>query len=182
LIGDFGEGLVTYALIRKGFEVAVVDHVGADLIAEKGGMRFAVSVKTRLFKSGSQESRGFVAEELHLKKLDHFANQFGMTPLFALLVSIADEKAIHLMIARAEDIRNGLPLVKHGYSYRFSESSRQALFDHPFIDYSCWAQETIGGKDFVGNLGKQASVPSKQESGDSTVSPPPSGLSIPESS
>ena len=38
LIGDFGEGLVTYALIRKGFEVAVVDHVGADLIAEKGGM------------------------------------------------------------------------------------------------------------------------------------------------
>ncbi len=25
-LGDFGEGLVTYALIRKGFEVACVDH------------------------------------------------------------------------------------------------------------------------------------------------------------
>lgn len=34
-LGDFGEGLVTYTLIRKGFEVACVDHVGADLIAER---------------------------------------------------------------------------------------------------------------------------------------------------
>ena len=32
LLGDFGEVLATYALIRKGFEVAVVGHVGADLI------------------------------------------------------------------------------------------------------------------------------------------------------
>ena len=78
LIGDFGEGLVTYALIRKGYEVACVDHVGADLIAEKHGSRFAVSVKTRLFKIGSKENRGFVVEYQHLHKLDHFARQFGM--------------------------------------------------------------------------------------------------------
>jgi hypothetical protein len=30
-LGNFGEGLVTYNLIRKGFEVAYVDHVGAAL-------------------------------------------------------------------------------------------------------------------------------------------------------
>ena len=34
-LGDFGESLVTYTLIKKGYEVAYVDHVGADLIAEK---------------------------------------------------------------------------------------------------------------------------------------------------
>lgn len=34
-LGDFGEGLVTYALIRKGLEVECVGHVGADLIAQK---------------------------------------------------------------------------------------------------------------------------------------------------
>ena len=62
LLGDFGEGLVTYALILKGYEVAYVDHVGADLIAEKKGKRFAVSVKTRLFRKGSRESLGFVVE------------------------------------------------------------------------------------------------------------------------
>lgn len=37
-LGDFGEGLVTYALIRKEYEIAFVGHVGADLIAEKNGM------------------------------------------------------------------------------------------------------------------------------------------------
>ncbi len=149
LLGDFGEGLVTYALIRKGYEVAMVDHVGADLIVEKGGLRFAVSVKTRQFKSGSVESRGVVAEELHLKKLDHFSEQFGMVSLFALVVCIADESAIHLMIVRTDDIRNELPRGKHGYAFRFSKSKRQALFEKPFIDYSCWGQESIGEMDFV---------------------------------
>ena len=148
LNGDFGEGLVTYASIRKGYEVACVDHVGADLIAEKHGSRFAVSVKTRLFKIGSKESRAFVVEYQHLHKLDHFAQQFGMVPMFALVVCIADEKAIHLLLARAEDIRKGLPKVKHGYTFRFANSTRQKLFDQPFIDYSCWTGENIGAKDF----------------------------------
>jgi hypothetical protein len=147
-VGDFGEGLVTYALIRKGFEVANVDHVGADLIAEKRGLRFAVSVKTRLFKSGSKESLGFVVEEIHLDKLDHFASQFGMIPMFALVVCIADERAMHLLLTRAEDIRAELPKVKHGYACRFAKSTRKKLFEQPFIDYSCWTGEVIGGKDF----------------------------------
>ena len=148
LLGDFGEGLATYALIRKGFEVAVVDHVGADLIAEKNGSRFAISVKTRMFKTGSKESLAFVAVEQHLKKLDYFASQFGMTPLFALVICIVDERKIHLVLARSEDIREKLPKVKHGYAFRFAKSSRGKLFDQPFIDYSCWSDETIGEMDF----------------------------------
>jgi len=147
-LGDFGEGLVTYALIRKGFEVAYVDHVGADLIAEKRGARFAVSVKTRLFRAGSRESRAFVVDKRHLDKLEYFAQQFGMCPMFALVVCIADENAIHLMMSRAEDIQQRLPEVKHGYAFRFAKSTRKDLIGKPFIDYSCWAQETIGEMEF----------------------------------
>jgi len=147
-LGDFGEGLVTCALIRKGFEVAYVDHVGADLIAERHGSRFAISVKTRLFKSGSKESLAFQAEYQHLDKLDRFANQFGMVPMFALVICIADEDAIHLLLARAEDIRTGLPKVKHGYAFRFAKSTRANLTENPFIDHSSWADETIGEMDF----------------------------------
>lgn len=147
-IGDFGEGLVTYTLIRKGFEVACVDHVGADLIAEKRGSRFAISVKTRLFRSGSKESLDFQAEYHHFDKLDHFASQFGMVPMFALVICIADENTIHLLLAQVKDIRNGLPKGKHGYSFRFAKLTRQKLFEQPFIDYSCWTGEIIGGKDF----------------------------------
>ena len=147
-LGDFGEGLVTYTLIRKGFEVACVDHVGADLIAEKHGFRFAISVKTRLFRSGSKESLAFQAEYRHLDKLDHFASQFGMIPMFALVVCIADEDAIHLILSRVEDIRKHLPKVQHGYTFRFAKSTRQKLFEQTFIDYSCWTGEVIGTKDF----------------------------------
>lgn len=81
-LGDFGEGLASYVFIRKGYEVAVVDHVGADLIVEKQGRRFAVSVKTRLFREGSKESKIFVAENDHLDKLRFFATKFDVTPLF----------------------------------------------------------------------------------------------------
>ncbi len=148
-LGDFGEGLVNYALIRKGFEVACVDHVGADLIAEKQGSRFAISVKTRLFKTGSKESLCFQAEYDHLDKLERFASQFGMKPVFGLVICIADENAIHLLLARVEDIRNNLPKVKHGYSFRFSKTTRQKLFEQKHIDYSCWTGEVIGKNDFV---------------------------------
>lgn len=147
-IGDFGEGLVTYTLIRKGFEVAYVDHVGADLIAEKNGSRFAISVKTRLFGIGSKESLAFQAEYDHLAKLEHFADQFGMIPMFAFVFCIADEHAMHLLMAQVKDIRTGLPQTKHGYAFRFAKSTRQKLFEYPFMDYSCWTGEVIGTKDF----------------------------------
>jgi len=148
LLGDFGEGLVTYALIRKDFEVAYVDHVGADLIAEKSGSRFAISVKTRLFKEGSKESLSFVVEEDHLNKLDYFAHQFGMIPMYAHVLCLADEKCIHLVIVRVEDIRTNLKKVQHGYVFSFAKSKRRKFIEQPFIDYSCWAGETIGEKDF----------------------------------
>jgi len=149
LIGDFGEGLVTYALIRKGFEVACVDHVGADLIAEKSGNRFAISVKTRLFREGSKESLVFVVEKSHLEKLENFAEQFGMLPIYALTVCLADKRIIQLIMMRVSDLKETLPEVKHGYSLRLSEKSLSELLKNPKFDYSCWKDETIGQYDFA---------------------------------
>ncbi len=148
LLGDFGEGLVTYALIRKGFEVACVDHVGADLMAEYSGKRYAVSVKTRLFREGSRESLGFVVSDEHIEKLNNFARQFNLIPLFALVVCLADEKMIHLIMCKASDLKK-LPKVKHGYSLRFAKSKRNILLNLPFIDHSCWRDERIGNLNFT---------------------------------
>lgn len=147
LLSDFGEGLVTYALIMKDYEVAYVDHVGADLIAEKNGKRFAISVKTRLFRKGSKESLVFVVEKAHIQKLEYFANQFGMVPLFALLVCLSDEHLIHLIIMPVGELKKNLPEVKHGYSIRFSTGQREELIAKPFVDYSCWKEEKTGDKD-----------------------------------
>ena len=146
-LGDFGEGLVTYVLIRKGYEIAFVDHVGADLIAEKNGNRLAISVKTRMFKKGSKESQVFVVEKEHLAKLEHFATQFKMRPVFALLIILVDEGMMHLMIMPVADLKNSLPEVKHGYSIRFTPSKRSELMARSFVDYSYWKEEKIGDKD-----------------------------------
>lgn len=147
-LGDFGEGLVTYALIRKDYEVAVVDHVGADLIAEKDKKKLAISVKTRMFRAGSKESKVFVVEKSHLEKLEYFADKFGMQPVFALVISLIDESMIHLLMMPVEDIRKSLPEVEHGYSVRFTPSKRDELMTKPFVDYSYWKKEKIGNRDF----------------------------------
>ncbi|KAA1258945.1 hypothetical protein LF1_14690 [Rubripirellula obstinata] len=143
-LGDFGEGLVTYTLIRKGFEVACVDHVGADLIAQREHSKIAVSVKTRMFRQGSVESRGVVFEFSHLNKLEHFAQRFDLDPVLALAVCMADDGTIHLFIMRVADIRLKLKAVKHGYRFQFSKKHLPNTIALPFVDYSCWSNEQIG--------------------------------------
>ncbi len=158
LLGDFGEGLVTYSLIRKGMEVACVDHVGADLIAEKDEYKIAVSVKTRLFRFGSVESRGMVFEFSHLEKLEHFANRFDLDPVLAHVVCIADDNIIHLFILRVADIRSKLKAVKHGHRFQFGPKHLDATIALPYVDYSCWANEHIDDQLF----GVQSNAVSKE--------------------
>ena len=147
-LGDFGEGLVTYTLIRKGYEVVYVNHVGADLIAEKDGKRYAISVKFRLFHEGSKESLMVTISYNNIEKLEIFSRQFGMIPMFAQAVSIADERKIHLFIIPVEDVKKILPRSKHGYSLRFGRKRLNELINNDRVDYSVWENETIGNKDF----------------------------------
>lgn len=152
-LGDFGEGLVTYALIRKSFEVAYVDHVGADLIAHRGTHKLAVSVKTRSFKAGSPESRIIEIDLDHIEKLKYFAQRFDLDPVFAQVVSIVDDKIIHLFIIRIQDISKLLAdgvinKSKYGYTLGFSKKRLPSLTTNPYVDYSSWSNESIGSKLF----------------------------------
>jgi len=143
-LGDFGEGLVTYSLVRNGWEVASVDHVGADLIAWKNRCRIAVSVKTRLYRHRSVETRGTVIRYDHILKLKYFSEQLDFEPVFAHAVCIADDRIIHLFILRVEDIEKHLDKVAHGYRFRFSEKHLQRTIALPYVDYSSWCNESIG--------------------------------------
>ena len=61
--GDFAEELVMYMLGgMMGMSVALIDHVGADIIAaEKDGQKrkYAISVKGRNFPDNETRSKGF---------------------------------------------------------------------------------------------------------------------------
>ncbi|MDQ6970865.1 MAG: hypothetical protein Q9M16_10180 [Mariprofundus sp.] len=153
-IGDFGEALVNYDFIRKGYEVAVVDHVGADLICSKDGTdgtkkRYAISVKTRRFKNASDESRMYNIESAHLDKLRYFSDSFGLEPLFSLLVCISDDKKLILFTVRVVDIPSCFRKTKAGYSFRFSDKHLVSLKNDPNISISLWENEVIGNDIFA---------------------------------
>lgn len=149
-IGDFGEGLVNYILIRKGHEVAYVDHVGADLISEKNGNRFAISVKTRVFKEGSEESKMVIVSDDNLKKLKGFANKFSLNCLFAQVICYVDLKKIYIFIMSLDDLENStiLPKIEKGYSLNFSNKNIEKLKQTKRIDFSYLENETIGNLDW----------------------------------
>ena len=77
-----------------------------------------------------------------------FADRFGMKPVFALAICIADERTIHLLIMGVEELEKHLPRAKHGYSLRFGQRVRAEFLKQPFVDYSRWADESIGGIEF----------------------------------
>ena len=139
-IGYFGQGLVMYTLIRKGYGVALVDDVGADVIAERQGERYAISVKTRVFRPGSRESRSYVIEQGHVDKVKLFAQRYAMTALLAHVVCLADEKRVHLFVLPIADIQSVARPCKWGYHIRYGPKHLQTLCLHPKVDYSGWTE------------------------------------------
>ena len=159
-IGDFGEGMVTYDFIRKGYEVANVDHVGADLICSKKREngeydRYAVSVKTRWFKYGSKESKMYNLSNNDLEKLWFFANTFGLKAIFSFLVCLSDTRKMYLISFQVPEPNEEtkkfelkkLPFseTKSGYSIKFSDKSIKELSNYyDVVSISSWENETIG--------------------------------------
>ena len=86
-LGDFGESLVMYLLGNlKEQRVALVDHVGADIISTdrlENGHRYAISVKSRWFKT---DDPSLVFEKGDQDKLSEFAKEFNMIPVVALVM------------------------------------------------------------------------------------------------
>lgn len=147
--GDFGEGLVTYVLIRKGFEVACVDHVGADLIAQKTSHRIAVSVKARRYRRSEKlEARALVIEEKNLEKLQYFADRFALEPVVAHVACFDDDKSIHVFMLRVSDIKEFLTKTDKGYRLGIGKAHLAGAMARPYVGYSSWSNESIDDKLF----------------------------------
>jgi len=91
-------------------------------------------VKTRMFKTDSKESQVFVVEKDHLQSWNASPPSFGMLPVFALLISLVDERMMNLLIMPVAELKKSLPEVKHGYSIRFTPTKRSELMAKLFVD------------------------------------------------
>lgn len=106
--GDFAENLTMYILGQlKNMSVALIDHVGADIIAVKRdnpSVRYAISVKGRNIPPTEGKSYGF--SQGNIDKLTETANAFGMIPAvsFVFVDEMEGVKKIRIFVARLDEL------------------------------------------------------------------------------
>jgi Holliday junction resolvase len=100
IIGDFGEAILCNWLSRSGFEVAVVNHTGVDIVAynKKTKKRLGISVKSRTRISGKEtESVNiFFNKKKDRNKLEMACKAFCCEPWIAIYVETEKEADIYL--------------------------------------------------------------------------------------
>lgn len=123
--GDFAECLTMYVLGQlRDMSVALIDHVGADVIATKRrdtSVRYAISVKGRNIPLS--ESKGFNFSQGNIDKLTETANTFGMVPAvsFVFVDEMEQRKKIRLFVTKLEELLQMSDDPKVGFLNRASD-------------------------------------------------------------
>jgi len=88
IAGDFGEALFLYWLSKSGYEIALVDHTGIDLVAydKKTEKRYGISVKTRTRSTPGTENEGFYVKPDNIDKVKEACIHFACEPYFGIVV------------------------------------------------------------------------------------------------
>ena len=134
--GDFAESLVMYVLGLSNWSVALIDHVGADVIAVSrvnNDKRMAISVKGRNFPS--TESKSFDFDRNNIDKLIDTANLLGMIPAGSFVFVDFQEgvRKIRIIMIELSDLENmainkNIGFVnlnaKSGIQIKFTQSKR----------------------------------------------------------
>ena len=134
--GDYSESLVMYILGLNNWSVALIDHVGADVVAVRwrgDSKRLAISVKGRNFPD--TESKSFDFDRNNINKLKDTANMLGMIPAvsFVFVDSQEEKRKIRIIMAElstleclAENSETHFVNYnsKHGIQIKFTQSQR----------------------------------------------------------
>jgi hypothetical protein len=104
IIGQFGEMLVVNWLSRSGFEVALVDHTGIDVIARDPRLkcRLGISVKSRTRLRGQESSSvslfsyGGKRDEQKRKLMLDACDAFGCIPWLAIYVECENQADLYM--------------------------------------------------------------------------------------
>lgn len=137
--GDFAENLVMYVLGQlNDMSVALIDHVGADIIATKRYSpteHYAISVKGRNFPP--TEGKSYTFTQRNIRKLEETTNELFGDFIPAVAFVFVDEmednvKKIRIFTAELADIKQMCDDPEVGFlnwvadrmSFRYGESAR----------------------------------------------------------
>jgi len=98
IAGDFGESLLLYWLSKMGFEIALVDHTGIDLVAynKQTTQRYGISVKTRTRLEGT-ENEGIYVDPSDINKVDEACKSFACIPYFGFVIDRSSKVEVILI-------------------------------------------------------------------------------------
>ena len=102
IIGDFGEHLVCDLLSRSGFEVALVDHTGLEIIAYRtsANRRYGITVKSRTRNLGKENDKvnifSYRKGKNDRQKLLAACKAFACEPWIAVYVETSDSADVYL--------------------------------------------------------------------------------------
>jgi len=101
IIGNFGEQLIGNWLSRSGFEVALVDHTGIDIIAfnKKKNQRIGITVKSRTRNEGTEKDNVFVFRnnKNDRQKLIEACEAFACDPWIGVYVETSQFADVYLL-------------------------------------------------------------------------------------
>jgi len=109
IIGDFGESILCNWLSRSGFEVAIVDHTGLDIIAydPKSGRRLGITVKSRTRPRGKEKTTVNIfsnrAKDDDRGKLLNACRAFNCEPWIGVYVETTDHGDLYLLSLKCYD-------------------------------------------------------------------------------
>ncbi|MGH7915762.1 MAG: hypothetical protein ACREPW_14115 [Candidatus Binataceae bacterium] len=98
IMGNFGEWLVCHWLSRSGFEVAIVDQIGLDIIAaQPHGRRLGITVKARTrLATNPTESVYIFRTRTECKQFELICAAFGVEPWVAVYIERESEADLYL--------------------------------------------------------------------------------------
>ena len=132
ITGNFGENIVLYLLSKNGFESAVVDHTGIDLISKnnKTSELMGISVKSR---SKTEQAKGtyISIKNDNFDKVRKACEAFGCVPYFAIVSDEVDK--LYVFILPMKELLRLFPKRERMSSWKMTNSYIKEYLQNPKI-------------------------------------------------
>ena len=141
ITGDFGESAILYWLSKYGFECALVDHTGIDIIARNPHTNevMGISVKSRCRNKGAEENYVSIPKS-NFDKAKAACAAFGCVPYFAVIVDAGD--TIRGYILSMDHLLKLFPKGKTASGWKMSKRYLEQYSKDPQIKKFIFTTET----------------------------------------
>lgn len=132
ICGNFGEATVLYWLSKYGFECALVDHTGIDIIARSPHSKeiMGISVKSRCRTEKTEQDYITIPND-NFTKAEAACNAFGCVPYFAIVVDAGD--TIRAFILPMSHLLECFPRGKQSAGWKMTDTHLSRYADDPAI-------------------------------------------------